>query len=375
MKDWKQKLVMRLPAITLLVVTLLFWGFYNRYELAGPVLLKSPSLGDAIRVRGDCTEDNGHYLLNVEPGGKRASINFPVTDGTTYDRIRVRGRVKVDDVVAGKNSWDCARLLLIQYNENNKWISGHHSAVAVEGTQDWTPCEDIFEVDAGAARVDLVIQQIGKSGSAEFDGLVVEPIRLRASYIYWRGVFAVLWVVMGALFFRRCRLHRRRLRFLILLNVIAILFGTLMPEKWVEDTTDFAQEEAVKMVDATRKPPAQIAKEKPATHPDEQATIERFNELVGHAHGAGHYTLFASLCFLIYLSAMLEGQDRQYFFKVGFDVLLFAAVTESLQYLTLDRTPGVHDWFIDFFGMVTAFVFFLAVLGLRRLPRKAKRAH
>ena len=87
----------------------------------------------------------------------------------------------------------------------------------------------------------------------------------------------------------------------------------------------------------------------------------------------GHFTLFASLCFLIYLSAALEGQSRSYFFKVAFDVLLFAGVTESLQYLTMDRTPGVRDWFVDVCGMAVAFACFLIVLLVFRLgPGRAR---
>jgi len=369
MNDWKHKLLLRLPAMLLLAATLLFWGRYDRYESAGPILLQSPVLSDAMRVRGECSEYNGGFLLNVESGGKRASINFPVPDGTIYDLIRVRGNIKVDHVVAGRHDWDCARLLLVQYDENNRWISGHHSAVAVDGTRDWTPYEDVFEVNALAERVDLVIQQIGKSGSAAFGGLVVEPVRLRASFIFWQGAYGVLWVAMGMLYFRRCRLHRRKLRLLIVLNALAIIFGTMMPEKWIEGTTDFAKEEAAKVVDATRAKNASPSTKPPATRPDDHTIMEQFSELVGSAHSAGHFCLFASLCFLVYLSAMLEGQHRSYFFKVAFDILLFAAITESLQFLTTDRTPGIHDWFIDFLGMVMAFAIFLTVLGMRRLQR------
>ena len=43
-------------------------------------------------------------------------------------------------------------------------------------------------------------------------------------------------------------------------------------------------------------------------------------------------------------------------------MLLFAGITESLQYLTLDRTPGLLDWFIDLYGMAVAFACFLMVL-------------
>jgi hypothetical protein len=72
------------------------------------------------------------------------------------------------------------------------------------------------------------------------------------------------------------------------------------------------------------------------------------------------------LCFLVYLSAALERQHLIYFAKVGIDVLIFAAITESVQFLTLDRKAGVADLLTDIYGMATALVLFLAVLPFVR---------
>jgi hypothetical protein len=363
---WKQKMKLRLPAILLLAATLLFWGLYERYEPAGPILLQAPSLADATRLRGECTETNGHFRLTVPPGGKTAGINFRLSDATNYSRIRVQGRMKLDGVVEGGNSWRCARLLLIQYDALDKWIPGHHGVVAEKGTQDWNAYEDVFVLDTHAAHVDLVIQQAGSEGSAEFDRLVAEPVRLRPSFRWWRMTFAIMWLSVAALYFRRCRLHRRRLRVLILLNAVAIILGTMMPERWIEDTARHAQKEVAKAIEKSARPSESALAAPPARRSDTDVMIGQFSATVGGLHGFGHFALFASLCFLIYLSAALEGQSRSYFFRVAFDVLLFAGITESLQHLTLDRTPGVHDWFVDVCGMAAAFVFFLFVLMVFR---------
>lgn len=367
---------LRLPAILLLATTLLFWGLYERYEPAGPILLQSPSMADATRLRGDCTETNGHFTLTVLPAGKTASINYRLPDASRYGRIRVQGRMKLDGVVVGENPWRCARLLLVQYDARNQWIPGHHGVVVEKGTRDWKAYEDIFELDPHAMHVDLVIQQTGREGSAEFDLLVAEPVRLRPSFRWWRLAFAMTWLSMAAVYFRRCRLHRRRLRVFILLNAAAIILGTLMPGKWIEDTSQYARIEADRVVEKilARPTPAASSQAPSPNRDSEQKIFDQFNRVVGSAHGLGHFTLFASLCFLIYLSAALEEQSRSYFFKVAFDVLLFAGVTESLQYLTLDRTPGVQDWLVDVCGMAAAFACFLVVLVVFRLARGGVRA-
>ena len=74
----------------------------------------------------------------------------------------------------------------------------------------------------------------------------------------------------------------------------------------------------------------------------------------------------ATLCFLVYLSAALERQHPAYYIKVGLDVLLFAAITEALQYLTRDRTAGVADLRIDLYGMAFALLLFCLVRPLVR---------
>ena len=358
---------LRLPAMLLLAATLLFWGWYERYEPAGPILLQSPSMADAARLRGDCTGTNGHFTLTVPSGGKPAGINFRLPDARRYERIRVQGRMKLDGVVTGRNPWRCARLLLIQYDADNQWIPGHHGVVAETGTRNWKAYEDVFELDPHAAQVDLVIQQTGSEGAAEFDRLVAEPVRLRASFTVWRSVFAAGWLSMAVLYFRRCRLHRRKLRVLILLNAVAIILGTMLPERWIDDTARYAQNEVAKVMENAPRPAKSAPAAPPAVRSDTEARIDQFSATVGGLHGLGHFTLFASLCFLIYLSAALERQPRDYFFRVAFDVLLFAAMTESLQYLTLDRTPGVRDWLVDVCGMAAAFACFLVVLMVFRL--------
>ena len=382
MKVWKEKLKMRLPAFILLVITLLFWGLYDRYERAGAVLVESPTLADATRMRGDCSETNGCFTLTVGSDEKIAEVRFHLPEAVQYEIIRIRGRLRTDGVVVGKNPWRCARIVLIQYTEQKKWIHGYHCMIAEEGTIPWSFREHIFEVDPTAAYADFVLQQTGKAGIAQFDRLLVEPVRFRASYPVWRTLFALAWVGMGILYFRRCRLHQRKLRVLILLNALAIIVGTLMPELWIEETTDYAKEEVTKVMappkkaaPAVQKPKAPVQEVKaPATVHDASDKVERFNELIGHVHGAGHFTLFATLCFLVFLSVALEGHKRGFYAKVGLDILLFAAVTESLQHLTNDRTPGVFDWLKDVYGMATAFALFLLLWWIfRALGSRSKK--
>jgi len=366
MNEWKQKLKLRLPVFILLLATVLFWTSYDRYEPAGPLLLEAPSLADGVNVRGEISAADGRFVLNVPRGGKSARINFRLPDATDYEMIRVRARIKVDGVMVGKYSWSCARLLLTQYDVHNKWMSGLHGLVAEKGTKDWEPHEDVFEIFSGADRADVVLQQSGIEGVAEFDRIEAQPVRLRASFVWWRTLFIVLWLLSAILYFSHCRLKTRRLKVLIVLNVIVILFGTLLPGEWISDASEKVKTvfREMQMPDTpAQKSPPPTEKKAPAPTPL-QKQIDGFMAMEVEAHRVGHFMLFASLCFLVYCSAALERQHPIYFFKVGFDILIFAAVTEALQFLTIDRTAGILDLRTDLYGMALAIVLFLLVRPL-----------
>ena len=364
MDNWKQKLKLRLPALILLAATVLFWSRYERYEAVGPMLLEPPGLAGGTNIRGKVSESNGRFILQVPKDGKPARIEFPIPASMDYELIRVRASIKVDGVVVGKYPWNCARLIVAQYDANNKWISGHHGLVAEKGSRDWARHDDVFEIFPDAARVVVVLQQTGVAGTAQFEQIEAQPVRVYSTFVWWRVLFALAWLMMAILYFSRCRLHRRRLKVLILLNVIAILAGTLMPGDWIATGSERAQT-AIRELRPPKPKSVKIAPsaEKPAPKPTSpQKQMDWFMEMEVEAHQAGHFILFATLCFLVYLSAALERQHPSYFFKVGIDVLLFAAITESLQFLTLDRSAGVGDLRIDLYGMAGALVLFLMVL-------------
>jgi VanZ family protein len=383
---WKDKLKLRLPSIILLAVTLLFWGFYDRYTAAGPVLLEAPVLADGFRAHGSCIQSNGVFTLTVSEDGKTAGVRFKLEDAADYSIIRLSGRIRTIDVVCGKHAWNSARLLLIQRDAAGKWIPGSHRLLSKDGTEPWTGQVQEFKIDPKTVSVEVVLEQTGTSGIAYFSGIKAQPVKIRGSFALFRILFSLLWLGMAMLYFKRCRLDRRKLRLLILLNVIAILCGTLMPAAWIQTVSDQVKtriEQSVRKK-AEKKKAMSPAVQSTPSHPNRTPTsapaksaedkqLDRFNEMVGSAHRAGHFILFMSLCFLVYCSAWREKQHPVFYVKVGLDVLLFAAVTESLQHLTMDRTPGVSDWLTDVYGMLLALGIFLCFrLIIHFLPRSGK---
>lgn len=382
MKNMWSKLKMRLPAIILLAATLLFWGVYDRYEPAGPVLLDSPELSGAFRMSGDVSRTNGVFRLHVPAGGKPAGARFHISGALDYPFIRIQGRIRTDEVVRGRHVWNSARLSVIQRDQEGRRVVGNDQLHSEFGTVEWTPQQDEFEMLPEAAEVELVLHHSGTSGTAWFDSVSVQPVKIKTTYRWFKTLFCILWLGMGFLYFRRCRLDRRRLRILILMNVIVILYGTLMPAEWIAAVPQKGKEVFLRTAHRMKTDAKPKVKKQAAPNPDAEAERHRkeekmlgqLDQLVTNAHGMGHFILFASLCFLVYCSAALEGQRSLHYLKVAFDLLLFSGVTESLQYLTGDRTPGIHDWLLDVYGMITAFLFFLVVRAVRIFVRRPGRS-
>jgi VanZ family protein len=377
---WKDKLKLRVPAILLLAVTLLFWGGYDRYGSVGPALIKAPMLADAYRAKGDISESNGVITLHVPANGKRADLRFKLDRATEFSIIRVSGSIRTDHVVEGKHSWRSARILLTQRDDKGKWISVKHSLPPKQDTVPWTNQSQEFEIHPLTFSAELVIKHTGKSGTAHFKDVVAQPMEIKTSYTWFRILFVISWVLMGLLYFRRCRLNHRKLRILILLNTVAILFGTLMPGDWLENISQQLKQKtsvtflqlAASKIESKGKPVA-VSINSPVIVVAKSKQMEQFNPVIAGPQKIGHFVLFASLCFLVYCSAWIEKQHPVYYFKVGLDILLFAGVTESLQYLTMDRTPSVSDWIIDIFGLLTAFTLFLTIRFIAHfIPRFEK---
>ena len=202
MKETMNKFKMRLPALLLLVASLLFWGFYDRYEAVAPPLLDDLSLADAQSSRGEVTETNGIYILNVPEGGGSASVRFLIPDLADYSTLRAIGRIRTDSVVEGKYRWRCARIILTQYDSNNKWIPGHHSVVASRDTCDWDWTLNEFDILSNAAYAKLIIEQSGLSGRADFSDLQVFPVQIKKSFPVFRVLFTILWLILAKLYFK-----------------------------------------------------------------------------------------------------------------------------------------------------------------------------
>lgn len=357
------KLKLRLPAIVLLAATFLFWSNYDPCRPYAPVLLESATLADALYVDGQCSESGSVFTLTRPLGGAIPAVGFKLPEVSNHRMLRLRGRMRAESVVPGKYNFNCARLTLIQRDAAGRVVSQYDADAHGSGTFGWTKCLTDYYLHRGVDQVEVLLTQQGESGTAQFDSIKVSPVRFKGRTHWIKYAFAGAWLLMGLFYFRRCRLHTRRLRHLILLNVILILVGVMLPMRVVQyGIHDLKMLISHLQVGNPTGSEPLIAAGLGIDLPG------HFEDVIGQAFG--HFFLFGSLCFLVLLSGALEGQPRRYYFKVAFDLLLFGGVTEALQYLTPDRTVDLNDMLHNAYGMLSAMALFIIVRTLWRNPAR-----
>jgi hypothetical protein len=362
----KQFLKMRTPAIGVLILSTLFWATYDRYEPAGPELIQSPELSEASLIKGDASISNGDFALHVPTSNEPSYLHFSIPIATEHSLIRVRANLSGKDIEKGTCDWSCARVLFSQFDAMNQHLPAKHVVASQEGSTKWKKYEKVFKTQRETTRGEIILQHLGRSGTAWFNGVRVQPVRIKNSFLWWRMSFILLWIATAGFYFRFYQLHKRKLKTLLLLNIVAILIGTLMPSNWVDLAAFKMRPHA-----GTPEKHSQQVTLLPSKHTSKNVWSNPCMGMSGNARRAGHFVLFSSLCFLAYLSNKLEKKKPLNCMQLGGDILLFAATTEALQSLTMDRTANLGGLLFDGCGMgLTLLILFAFLPWIRRARQK-----
>ena len=218
----------------------------------------------------------------------------------------------------GANSWNAARLLLYFTDKDGKphW-DYPHAAGSLTGTSPWKEFEKVFSVPEFAATATVVVQNSSTSGSVWCDDVSLRPAYKNSSYFILRGILLVAGILLAISAIRSFGLLKNR--GWIPLGIIAvILVGVLCSQYFLE------------------------------------MIAGAFGFKVFWLKKAGHLFLFFVLGLV---STSWAGAAKKATGRMAlslkqlvciFTVLLsFAALTELLQFATVDRGPGTFDFFIN----------------------------
>ena len=113
--------------------------------------------------------------------GARASSWQSVSLKPEWGRLHLQLRMRLTDVVSGKEGWQNARLAMSFYNAKGERVGPWPNVVNGTGTTDWVEYEREYRIPRGATELRLNPANFGTAGMVEFDDIHLAVTRLRVT--------------------------------------------------------------------------------------------------------------------------------------------------------------------------------------------------
>lgn len=371
-KKTSRNLFTALSAVLTVGFMALFFNLYEPWQPIGPELIPDGSFSSPAATntwigwnqKAKVTADGGFGgspgIVLTTSSNEHGILRFTVYDLTNVPAFRVSLRATAQGVVKGKEGYFLPRAVFFYKDTKAKSLfSLHHGIMIIPKDRSWRRYKDFFPVPNDAVNAQLQIQNLGVAGIMQVDEVSVIPVCARPSAPFWKLFFGTLWTMSFGLCLFVLRPWVRRYGFLIMVTLFLIMTGIVLPKDilngTIEKTVQTAKNLAPKTVPLASQPPVQAEKEAPAQPAAPDLTV------VDQTHLVGHFTLFSLLAFLSALSWLCTPPSLKHTSAVFAGLVLFAAATEVLQFITADRAAALSDLRVDTAGMAgaVAIVFFL----------------
>ncbi len=343
------------------LVTVICHTYIKRYEKNGSEMLRN---NWKVYMSKNKNQKKGHvnnekalirdrelYLFSADKN-KSITVRQNIPSFVHGSVLELSADMKCRNVVAGKKSWNLARLLLVQNDgHKNRWDRPNLVA-ALKGTKDWQRYEEVFFIEYDVKKLKVTAQLSQCTGSFYLKNIRLFPVIQTKVYTWIKRIILISWAVFAFFLIAACIVHNKKtaehscksniiggnqevaayyvskknmgLQIMLVLSFIAIIIGTAMPGD-------------IK---------AQVLKEVSS-----KINISHF--LPWNISQVGHFCFFALFGFIL---SMLTGRDL--FMQSALNILLIAGGTELAQSFIDGRTPLFVDFFIDSAGGLIGIVLF-----------------
>lgn len=275
----------------------------------------------------------GSCMRLTATDGKASFLKWILANPRQYSFLEFRGKMRTEKIIAGKYPWNTARSLVYFTDNTGKGRWDYpHTAATVEGTSPWKEFVKVFPVPDFAVTANVVVQNSSRSGTLWCDNISLRSVQLNKKYFLYKNIIIVFGVILGIISIWSFGLLKNR-GLIPLVVVGCIVAGVMCSGNYLEMVAGI------------------------------------FNLEVGVLKKLGHLSLF---CILGFAVTSWYGATRKNF-RLSFRHLVFifmlmisfAALTEFLQFTTLDRSPGGIDLLIDTIGTITGMIVALWVRPVR----------
>lgn len=315
--------------ILLAVATLVCYHRFDQYQQTGPEILAGDWKFRSMENNWiDITEKGLNLFSSDAKNGIGAHRDLATVKPGTV--LLVSADVKCDNVIAGKQSWNVARIILTQNDgKQNRW-SLPHAAVALTGSHDWKNYRKAFTIAPGTQKIQLLAQLNQATGSLQIRNIHIYPVHENEAYQSARNLILPAWGAYFLLFAGSFLFIDKKNFFIRLLLVsvfISIIAGITLPG----DIKNLVLSDVKVQLDSE----SELFK---AAIPWDLSKV-------------WHFCFF--FLFGLILLAML---DKASILQGVTMVFLLAGSTELAQLYIEGRTPLVSDFFIDAAGGIVGMI-------------------
>ncbi len=312
--------------------TLLFFNLFDRYQVSGDELLVNNNFqqafsgwkkaGTGVALVGD--DQPIVHLTSTKDQGIVA-IKQWVTLIKNDQLLRFSGAMKTEGIEQADRIWRAARLIYVGHNSDGESIRGiQHVLAARYGTTDWEYFSEVFIADSNAVELRIEAQLVDVKGSMWVKRLSLQPVSENPMYKVFWTIDVMLWV---AIFFWLLAPYVHMTissvgHALVAILLLGVMVGILIPSHLKSDTGNMLQPFIPGI--------------------DDISTLFQI----------GHFLSFTLLSLVVLWKTLPR---NEVFMKLGL-LILFAMVTEILQFLVDGRTPQVWDFFADVAGIGVALI-------------------
>ncbi len=347
--------------IFLSLVTVICHTYIKRYEKNGSEMLrnnwkiymsknKNQKKGHVNNEKA-LIRDSGLFLSSADKD-KSITIRQNIPSFVHDSFLELSADMKCRNVVAGKKSWNHARLLLVQNDgHKNRWDRPNLVA-AFKGTKGWQRYKKIFFIKHDVKKLTVTAQLSRCTGSFRLKNIHLFPVVQTEAYTWIKRIILISWAVFAFFLIAACIVHNKKtaehscksnmidgrqegaayyaskknmgVQIMLVLSFIAIIIGTAMPGD-------------IKVL---------VLK-------DVSSTIPISHFLPWNISKVGHFCFFAVFGFIL---SMLTG--RNLFMQSALNILLIAGGTELAQSFIDGRTPLFVDFLTDSAGGLTGIFLF-----------------
>lgn len=338
----------RIVIFLLILTTLILFTLAPRYQMDSRNLLNNSKFSEGFKNWtessncGKLTQYLGEVLLENQDTPCTVFLRQHLSIPQNAAQLIMTAEVKTDNVSQGELSWQSARLSLVGIDKNAEKMWSHPHMIKLPAkSKGWQRVSQVFSIPPGAIELIVGLEIMETTGTMSVRKLTLAPISENSWFPIVANSLLILWGVAFLWLGKGLRqLFSSKIiqgSFIIVGGFIAI--GCMIPGKTRNLILNQAQETIgnIKMV---------IAESFIWSYVPLEFQIDPTFSL----NEAGHFVLFAILAFLFRIG---RPQDR--FASQCFNLMLFAACTEVLQFFISDRQPGVIDWSIDVGGLFLGF--------------------